>query len=398
MINIKKNVIALGVTSFFTDVSSEMIMVLLPLFLTALGAGKSLVGLIEGIADATASILKIFSGWISDRLGKRKIIVTFGYTLSTIVKPLVAVANSWVQVLGIRFVDRVGKGLRDAPRDALLADSCASDERGISFGFHRSMDTAGALTGTLLASLFLFIFSRFFTMDILTQYRTIFWIAVIPGILSVLTLILFVKEIPAKISSSFLIEDPPPKPIFFEGFKRFLTVMAIFELANFSYALFILRAADLGVALALIPIVYLIYNIFYSSFSTPVGQFSDRIGRKKILLLGFLIFSLMNFGFAFSTLAWQAWVLFAVYGLAVAIVETIPRAMVSDFVPSQNRATAYGVYHTMVGLVTLPASAIAGLFWDFIGPRIAFSYGAVLAVVASFFLLVLVPESRTSNN
>lgn len=395
MFRIKRNVIALGVTSFFTDVSSEMIRALMPLFLMTLGAGRGIIGLVEGTADGAASILKVFSGWLSDRTGKRKVIVAIGYSLSTLAKPFVAVADNWVQVLGIRLVDRTGKGFRDAPRDALLADSCEVDERGVSFGFHRAMDTAGAVVGTLLASLLLFIFSRFFALETVLQYRTIFWISIIPGVLSVLTIILFVKEIaPGK---GGRLESSDPLGIkFSRSFVCFLLAMVLFEFANFSYALFILRAADLGVAIALIPIIYLVYNLVYGGLSIPVGEFSDRYGRKKILLAGFLIFSFMSMGFAFSTSPWQAWVLFAVYGFAVAIVETIPRAMISDFVPSEIRGTAYGVYHTLVGLATLIASAIAGVLWDIFGkvngPVIAFSYGAILALAAAFFFWLLVPE------
>jgi len=401
MAKIKKNVIALSFTSFFTDVSSEMIMVLLPLFLTALGAGKSLVGLVEGTADATASILKTFSGWISDKLHRRKPIVFAGYTLSTLAKPFVAIANNWLQVLSVRFVDRVGKGLRDAPRDALLADSSEVNGRGASFGFHRAMDTAGAVVGTLLASGLLFVFSRYFQMEILTQYRTVFWISVIPGVLSVLTLLLFVKETPST-KAEMIQPDPPTKSSFSRGFIQFLLVMSFFELANFSYALFLLRAADLGVIVAAIPIIYLVYNLTYSTFSLPVGQLSDRFGRKKVLVVGFSIFALMQLGFALATSAWQAWLLFVVYGLAVAIIETIPRAMVSDLVPPEVRGTAYGVYHTLVGIVTLPASAIAGLFWDIFGkingPKIAFGYGFLVALMALLLFYFLVPERETLGN
>lgn len=391
--NLKKNVVALGVTSFFTDVSSEMILALLPLFLTALGAGKALIGLIEGVAEFTASILKIFSGWISDKLQKRKALVVAGYSLSTITKPFIALATSWVHVLFVRFLDRVGKGVRTSPRDALIADSIEPKERGRAFGFHRMMDTSGAVVGTLLASLFLFVFTRYFQMETVFQYRTIFWIALIPGLMSVITLVLFVKEpkLAEQKKALFSFKAALPKQ-----FIRFLIIIAIFELVHFSYALFILRASDLGVAIPLIPIIYLVYNLVYAGSAMPAGQLADRVGKKKMLSVGYLLFGLMCLGFAFASTSLHAWLLFILFGLAVAIVDTIPRAMVPGMVSSEVKGTAYGVYYMVIGVLDLPASAIAGLLWDIFGkvkgPIIAFSYGAVLAIIAAVLLFILVPE------
>ncbi|MFH1347455.1 MAG: MFS transporter [Candidatus Margulisiibacteriota bacterium] len=386
---LKKNVYALGVTSFFTDVSSEMILALLPLFLTALGAGKTAIGFIEGVAEFTASILKTFSGWFSDKVRKRKLLVVIGYTLSTVTKPFIAVANNWGQVLVVRFLDRVGKGVRTSPRDALIADSVEANERGKYFGFHRMMDTSGAVVGTLLASLFLFVFTRFFKMDTMLQYRTIFWIAIIPGIMAVLTLIFFVKE--PKFAETknkiFSFKQALPKK-----FLLFLFVIGVFHLGQFSYAFFILRAADLGVILPLIPIIYLVYNLVYAGAAMPFGQLADRIGRKNVLSLGLLVGGLMCFGFAFATSPLHAWILFAAAGLAAAIIDTIPRAMVPAMVPPEVKGTAYGVYHMIIGVLDLPASVVVGLLWDITGPVIAFSYGAVLAIAASVLLFILVPE------
>jgi len=389
MPKLKKNIVALGFTSFFTDVSSEMILALLPLFLTALGAGKAVIGLIEGIAEFTASTLKIFSGWISDKLQKRKLLVVVGYSLSTVTRPFIAAAGSWFQVLFVRCLDRVGKGIRTSPRDAIIAESIEPGERGKSFGFHRMMDTSGAVVGTLLASLFLFVFTRFFQMPTLLQYRTIFWIAIIPGILSVITLVFFVKE--PKFSEQkqklFSLKAALPKK-----FVRFLAVVAVFELIHFSYALFILRAADLGVAIPLIPIIYLVYNLVYAGSALPAGQLADRFGKKRLLSVGYLLFGLMCFGFAFATSTLHAWLLFALFGLSAAIVDTIPRAMVPEMVPSEVKGSAYGFYHMVIGVLDLPASFIGGLLWDMISPIAAFSYGAVLAVIAAALLLVLVPD------
>ena len=388
--NLRKNILALGITSFFTDVSSEMILALLPLFLTALGAGKALIGLIEGIAEFTASTLKIFSGWISDKLGKRKPLVIIGYSLSTITKPFFAVATSWVHVLFVRFLDRVGKGIRTSPRDALIAESIEPVNRGKAFGFHRMMDTSGAVVGTLLASFFLFVFTRYFHMETLFQYRTIFWIALIPGIMSVITLVLYVKEpkFAEKRKQFFSFKAALPK-----RFLVFLSVVALFELAHFSYALFILRASDLGVIVPLIPIIYLVYNLVYAGFAMPAGQLADRFGKKKMLSIGYLLFGLMCLGFAFAFNTFHAWILFVLFGLAVAIVDTIPRAMVPEMVSPEVKGTAYGFYYMVIGVLDLPASALAGLLWDIFGkvkgPMIAFSYGAVLALVAAVLLFIL---------
>ncbi|MCU0641747.1 MAG: MFS transporter [Candidatus Margulisbacteria bacterium] len=395
MLKIKRNVWALGLTSFFNDVSSEMIMVILPLFLTSLGASRAVIGLIEGVAEATASFLKILSGWLSDQLGKRKMLIGLGYTLSTLTKPLIALANSWPLVLFVRFTDRVGKGVRNSPRDALVADSTEPSERGLSFGFHRAMDTAGAVVGTLLASLFLYYFSGHLKMELMTQYRTVFWLSVIPGLLSVLTIVFLVKDLPRSGTKD---EGRGTKGGFYRGFTPFLVVMGFFQLANFSYALFILRAADLGVVPYLIPIIYLVYNLVYVFCSVPLGQLSDKLGRKRVLSYGFLVLAFLLSGFALATQTWQAWPLFAVYGIVSAITESTPRAFVSDLAAPEIRGTAYGIYYALIGVTALPASALAGWLWDFYGPAngpiVAFGFGTLMALIATALLLYLVPDQQ----
>ncbi|MBU0672407.1 MAG: MFS transporter, partial [Candidatus Margulisbacteria bacterium] len=362
---------------------------LLPLFLTALGAGKTVIGLIEGIAEFTASMLKTFSGWFSDKLRKRKLLLVIGYTLSTVTKPFIAVAGNWGQVLFVRFLDRVGKGVRTSPRDALIAESVEPHERGKYFGFHRMMDTSGAVVGTLLASLFLYVFTRYFQMDTIFQYRTIFWIAIIPGIMAVLTLVFWVKEPKfAEVRKTvFSFKAALPKK-----FILFLAVMAVFHLAQFSYAFFILRAADLGVIVPLIPIIYLVYNLVYAGTAMPFGQLADRLGKKNVLMIGFIIGGLMCFGFAFASSPIHAWILFVLAGLAAAIIDTVPRAMVPELVPAEVKGTAYGIYHMVIGVLDLPASLVVGLLWDITGPVIAFSYGAVLPLIAAALLFFLIPE------
>lgn len=383
----KKNVFWLGLTSFFTDVSSEMIMSLLPLFLVALGASKTTVGVVEGVAEATASIFKALSGWISDKFQIRKPFVVWGYTLSTLIKPFIAIANTWHQVLAVRFVDRIGKGIRNSPRDALIADSVEVAERGSAFGLQRAMDTAGAVVGTLLASGLLFLFSRYTNLNALMQYRTIFWISIIPGVLAIITVAVFVRDVKAKLKYT------AGQKVGLAGLKGpfffFILASGLFEFSNFSYALFILRADDLGVIVALIPIIYLVYNIVYALLAQPLGMLADKIGRKAVIIIGFALFGLMNLGFAFSTAIWQAWALFILYGVAMAITQTTPRAMVADLVPPEVRGTAYGIYYTVIGLVALPASAIAGYLWDAHSALMAFSYGAVLSLTAMILLLFL---------
>ena len=392
----KKNVIWLGLTSLLTDVSSEMIMALLPLFLRDLGASRYLIGIIEGIAEATASIFKVISGWISDRLQARKGLVVVGYTLSTVVKPFIALANTWYQVLAVRFIDRIGKGVRNAPRDALIADSVEEGERGRSFGLQRGMDTVGAVIGTLLASGLIYLFTSYTGMPVLTQYRTIFWLSVIPGILAILVVAVFVKDVAA---AKF--EKKEIKLVWGNldsGFRAFLIASAIFEFSNFSYALFILRASDMGVILALIPIIYLVYNLVYASLAQPLGVLADFVGKKPILFVGYALSALMCLGFAVLNQSIYAWILFALYGICMAITQTTPRALLADLVPPEVRGTAYGIYYTLIGLVALPTSAIAGFLWDRFSAELAFSYGAILAGAAAVLVLLIIPAKSKLTN
>lgn len=384
---VEKNVFFMGLTSLLTDVSSEMIYPLLPLFLsTVLGVGTAFIGLIEGVAESTASIIKVFSGWLSDKINKRKPIVLWGYTLSSISKPLLALSGSGWHVLGLRFFDRVGKGIRTAPRDALIADSSPKEEIGKSFGFHRAMDTLGAVLGPLLAFILLPLFGG--------QYRWVFLCSAIPAIASVAVLAFFVSErkriaegqVP-KINLG-LWKELSPK------FLIFVFIFTLFTLGNSSNAFLIIRAQGVGVPIVLIPILYLFFNVVYSSFATPSGMLSDRIGRKKVIFLGLLIYSLTYFGFAFAFNAIHMWVLFAIYGIYYGLTEGTARAFVADFIPSSIRATAYGVYHTCIGLALLPASIIMGILWQTLGATVAFSFGAVLAGVAAVLLLILIPLDK----
>ena len=289
----------------------------------------------------------------------------------------------------------MGKGIRTSPRDALIAESTDEKDRGKAFGLHRMMDTSGAVVGTLLASLLLFIFSRNFNMDIVFQYRTIFLLAVIPGIISVITLVMFVKEPKFQEEKNNLLSLKAALP---HRFIIFLVIVGLFELVHFSYALFILRAADLGVAIPLIPIIYLVYNLVYAGFALPAGHLADRFGKKKVLAFGYLLFGLMCWGFAAASSPIHAWLLFILFGLSVAIVDSVPRAMVPAMVSPNLKGTAYGMYHMVIGVLDLPASAVGGLLWDIFGkttgPIITFGYAAVVAITAAFLLLIFVPKKQ----
>jgi len=292
---IGRNVFFMGLASFFNDIGSEMILPLLPLFLTnVLGAGQAVVGLIEGIADSTSSILKLFSGWLSDRFDSRKPLILAGYTISGLTKPLLYLANSWPFVLVIRFADRVGKGIRTSPRDALIAASSDKTTQGKSFGFHRMMDTSGAVVGVVIAFILLYFLSMSFHM--------IFLLTVIPGVLSIATIALFVKE--KKIKSPGCTPTRFSIKPFSGRFKRFVAVSVLFSLGNFSYAFLLLRTQDIGMTIALIPLMYLFYNILYAVVAVPVGNLSDRIGKTRILSIGFLLFSLVSLGFGFTDSLW----------------------------------------------------------------------------------------------
>ena len=380
-----RNVWYMGLTSFFTDVSSEMIFPILPLFLiSVLKANMVVVGLIEGVAESASALLKLISGWVSDKLGKKKPLIIIGYSLSTVTKPVLAIATNWTHVLGVRFFDRVGKGIRTTPRDALIAASVKEKDRGKSFGLHRALDSAGAIFGTLIA---FFILQRFFgnTADAL---RLIFWLSFIPGLIAVLILIFGVKEVEGKANKKFAFDFKNLNP----DLKKFLLVITFFSLANFSYAFFILRAKDVGLLIALIPIVYLVYNVFYAFFSIPAGKVSDKIGRKKVLVSGLMLFALTALGFAFFADTATIWVLFALYGLFMAVTDGVSRAYVSDLAAAEKRGTALGAYHTIVGITVLPANLIGGLLWQKINVAAPFVYAAALSLISAVLLTILIKK------
>ena len=372
-----RNVIALGVVSFFTDVSSEMIYPLLPVFLTAtLGADAAFVGAIEGAAETTAALLKLASGWWSDKVQRRKPLVVIGYTIASVARPLVAIAQSATQVLGIRVTDRVGKGIRNAPRDALIAESVDPAIRGRAFGFHRAMDNAGGVVGPLIAFAAL--------SGMFASLRTVFWLSAIPALLAVLVLLFFVRDVPrtarasARAAKGLDLRRPMGA-----RFWRVLGVIFLFTLGNSTDAFLLLRANQLGVPVALAPILWAALHVVKTASNVPGGVLSDRVGRRPTLIAGWLLYALVYFGFARAGTAWQAWALFAAYGLYFGLTEGSERALVADLVPLENRGTAYGWYNLAIGLGALPASLLFGFVWDRAGAPVAFLMGASLALAAA---------------
>lgn len=380
------NVIAAGLVSLFTDIASEMIVPVLPLFLVGtLHASTALVGLIEGISETTASMLKIFSGWFSDRVGRRKPLMLAGYGLSNIFRPLFGLATGWGHVLLIKFSDKVGKGLRTAPRDALLADSAGDGGMGKAFGLHRALDTLGGALGPLLA----FFLLGYFQAD----YRQVFYWTALPGTIAILLIIFGLREKrPQESQAARTIQ------LGFSGLGRdfiiFSLISTIFAIGNSSDAFLILRAQNIGIATALVPLAYFVFNITYSVFSYPLGALSDRLGKKPLLIAGFMIFALVYLGFAYADHTWQVWVLFVIYGLYCAATEGIQRAHVADLIPAGKRGMAMGTFNALTGLAALPASIAAGYLWKVSGPAATFAFSSLMAFIACLLLIMTSLTSR----
>lgn len=371
---IGRNVYALSAVSFFTDASSEMIYPLLPVFLTkTLNASVSTLGVIEGAAETTAALLKLASGWWSDRVQRRKPLIVAGYGIASVVRPLVALAQTASQVMAIRLVDRVGKGIRGAPRDALLADSVDPAVRGKAFGIQRAADHAGAFVGPLIAFAVLTWWQ--------TPIRTVFWIAAIPGAIAVIVAIVFVRETPRAPASATPVAIDPKVPLP----KRFwgvLGAITLFTLGNSTDAFLLLRATELGVPVAMAPILWAMLHLVKSTTSAPGGALSDRIGRKPAVIAGWMVYGAVYLLFAQATEAWHVWALFAVYGIYFGLAEGPERALIADIVPGGKRGTAYGWFNLAIGIAALPASVIFGMIWDRAGSSAAFLFGAVIAALA----------------
>jgi MFS family permease len=377
-----KNVFVAGLVSFFMDVSSEMIYPLVPLFLSnVLGVNKSVIGLIEGIAESTASLLKTFSGWLSDRIGNRKWLMAAGYGISTLSRPIVAIATGWHHVMGSRFMDRFGKGVRTAPRDAIIAESSKSAFLGRAFSFHRSLDTMGAVVGPALAFFFLGIFSN--------NYRTVFWLSMIPGLVAVLLILFFITE-KKKVSIARSERKRLTLKHFDWRFKSFVAIATLFAIGNSSDVFLILRAQQIGIPPVMIPLVYLLFNLIYSLSAIPAGIAADRFGRKRVILLGFVLFAVLYYGFATAGNTIAIWILFGFYGLFMGLTEGIQKAFLATIIPSDFKATAFGVYNTAVGLAMFPASLVGGWLWDHVSPSATFYYGAITAVFSAVLFILFI--------
>lgn len=384
------NVFFLGLVSFFTDISSEMTLTLLPLFLVnVLGVGVGIVGIIEGIGESTALLFRIISGYASDFLGKRKPLTVLGYGLSSFAKPFLYFATSWGMVLGIRFADRLGKGIRVAPRDALVADSTPLNIRGKAFGVHRALDTYGAMVGLVLAAIIVFLLQGWEIPLYRFTYQMLVLIAIPFGFLALFILIFFVKEPP----KTFRLSSPLKIGLDLR-FKLFLFIIALFSLARFSDAFFILRAQDLGYSPFHILLLLVMFNLIYATISAPAGVLSDRLGRKGVIIFGWLLCGLIYLGFAQPLFPLLIILLFALYGLYYGITEGVIRAFVADLVTEERRGSAYGLYHGVAGFMALPASIIAGYLWQKISPQTPFLFGSGLILLSTICLFILIKETK----
>lgn len=381
MKRLPRTVVALGVVSLLTDASSEMIVPLLPAFLVSLGASGAFVGAVNGVADTASSLMKLASGGWADRAARKKPLVLLGYGLASIVRPLVAIAQAPWHVLAIRFTDRLGKGVRTAPRDALIAQATPADRRGAAFGFHRAMDHTGALIGPLFA----YVLLRWLPP------RTIFALAAIPAAVSLVALALFVREeaAPARVAPAAGAARPrlPPRLL------AILAVIVLFTMGNSTDFFLLLRAQDVGIDATLAPILWSLLHLSKAALSTPLGALSDRVGRRRLLFFGWGVYALVYLGFSFASAPWHVWALFAAYGVFFAATEGVEKALIADLAPAELRGRAFGLYHFLVGACALPASVGFGVVWDQVSHGAAFACGAALAGAAAIGLALIRPRT-----
>ncbi|CAB1241053.1 MFS transporter [Clostridiaceae bacterium BL-3] len=377
VLGIERNIFFTGMTSFLTDTTTKMIYSIMPLFLMSIGASKTEVSLIEGIAESTASVLKAVSGWWSDKIGKNKPFMIIGYGFTAILSPLFSIVTSPLQVLAIRFSERVGKGIRTAPRDSLVAASSSDSEKGKNFGFHKAMDNSGAIVGPFIAFAILSVFPN--------NYRKVFIFSALPGILGLITIIFFVKE--AKKS-----KDDLPKKITLRDFSykyyMFLGIVFVFTLGNSTDALLLVKANDIGVKALFIPIVYLIFNSVSVIFAVPMGILSDKFGRGKLIIFGYVLYSAIYFGFGRTDNKISVILLFVLYGLYSAATDGVQKALVSDLIDKNKRGTGLGIYNSLVGITLLPASLIAGVLYDNVNNSAPFYLSSAIALTAAVLMFL----------
>ena len=385
---LEKNAFFTGLTSFFTDTSTKMVYSVMPLFLLSIGASKTTISLIEGIAESTASLLKAISGYWSDKIGKNKPFMIIGYGITAIITPLYALARIPIQILFFRFFERIGKGLRAAPRDSLISGSIKKNEAGKTFGFQKAMDNSGAIVGPLIAFLLLSIFPL--------NYSYIFLLATIPAILGVLTIIIFIKEAKAekkettnKISLKLL-----PKKFYF-----FLIIIFVFTLGNSADALLLVKTSETGIDKSYIPFVYMIFNTVSVLLAIPIGKLSDRIGREKLIILGFIVYAIVYYFFGRFNSINVFIFLFMLYGFYSALTDGSQKAMISDIVSKDLKGTGFGIYHAVLGITLLPASLIAGLLYDKVNSNAPFYFGSLMALIATVLMIVftIIDKKKTKT-
>lgn len=390
-----RNVFALSLVSLLNDTSSEIIYPLLPAFLfLTLGATPFAIGLIEGFAESIASILKLFSGYLSDKFGNRKLPVFFGYSLAAVTRPFLAFVTSWPQVLVVRMTDRVGKGIRGAPRDALIAQDVEPERRGLAFGFNRAADHMGAVVGPLVAFLLLSYLAADSSNPTAREYQRVFLFASIPVVLGLFVIVFFVREEKKKPVHG---EENPIKFSLseFDGnFKRFLWVVALFTLSNSTDAFLLLRAEQTGIAPAMLPLLWMVLHLSKVISSLAGGNLSDKIGRKKMIVAGWVVYAAVYIGFAFAGSAWQAWALFIIYGAYFGLTEGVEKAFVADLVDDEKRGTAYGFYNLFYGITVFPASLLFGLLWNQFGAPTAFVTSACISLISAVLLMFVNPTKQ----
>jgi MFS family permease len=382
---LERNVFYTGLTSFLTDTSTKILYSVMPLFLLSIGASKTSISLIEGVAESTASLFKAFSGYWSDKIGKSKPFMIIGYGATALITPLYILAAKPLHVLFLRFFERVGKGLRAAPRDSLISHSVKDNQLGKNFGFHKAMDNSGAIFGPLIAFLLL----RYFPIN----YDRLFWIATIPAVLGVLSIILFIKDV----------EKPPKKQTFTFQFKQlprqfymFLGILFVFTLGNSADALLLVKTAETGIKEDAIPFVYMIFNMVSVLLAIPIGRFSDRVGREKLIIVGYGLYSIVYYLFGRYNRLDIYIGLFILYGVYSALTDTCQKAMVSDLVPKELKGTGFGLYHALLGITLLPASLIAGVLYDKVNASVPFYFGSFMALLATILMAVFIVSYKKS--